>query len=96
MFYCQEVVQSGNVSFKRYKHTYILLLVLIPTGTFNLHVNCWNYTELHKILFTLKYDHSLEIQNCQPPTLIRTCGIYFHFFEFQLGKGNNNFQHTKK
>ena len=37
-----------------------LLLVWMPTGTLDLHVNCRNYIELHNILFTYKNNPSLE------------------------------------
>ena len=38
-----------------------LLLVWMPTGTLDLHVNYRNYIELHNILFTYKNNQSLEM-----------------------------------
>ena len=38
-----------------------LLLVWMPTGTLDLHVNCLNYIELYNILFTYKNNQSMKM-----------------------------------
>ena len=56
-----------------------LLLVWMPTGTLDLHVNCRNYIELHNILFTYKNNQSLEMLLMTADTDPNLHNIFSHF-----------------
>ena len=54
-----------------------LLLVWMPTGTIDLHVNCRNYIELHNILFT--YKKSIEMLLMTADTNLNLHNIFSYF-----------------
>ena len=56
-----------------------LLLVWMPSGTLDQHVNCLNYTELHNILFTYKNNHSLEMLLMTTDANLNLHNIFLNF-----------------